>query len=430
MSYSQQKAPQREIISWAMYDFANSGYTTVVLTAVFNAYFVGVIAHESNNGDATLIWTINIAIANLLVLLTAPIIGAIADHSVLKKRFLAITTVGCVLFTAALATTGPGDVWLASILIILSALLFHSGENLISAFLPEISTPENMGRTSAFGWTIGYIGGLIVLGLCLLYVNYAQSKGESADQFVPVTMLIVAAAFGLSSLPTFLWLKERGKQHPRDNISFVSIGFQRLRNTFTHARHFQDLFRFLITVFIYHCGIQTVVVLAAIYAQEVMGFTTQDSIVLILIVNITAAIGAFLFGRIQDKIGSKTTLFMTLTLWIVALVFAFFTEDRFSFWIVANLVGLSLGASQSAGRALVGIFSPVERSGEFFGLWGLATKLSAVVGPLVYGLITSLSGGNHRYALLTTALFFVLGMLMLITVDENRGKEAAASIHE
>lgn len=409
-----------------MYDFANSGYTTVVLTAVFNAYFVGVIAADNSNGDATLFWTINIAIANLLVLLSAPIIGAIADYGCYKKRFLAITTSGCVLFTAGLYFTGPGDIWLASILIILSSLMFFSGENIIASFLPDITKPENMGRTSAFGWTVGYLGGLIVLGICLAYVSSAQQQGQQAQDFVPVTMLIVAAAFALASIPTFLWLKEH--PHPqRDEHtgSLIIAGFHRLRETLQHARHYTDLFRLLVTIFVYHCGIQTVVVLAAVYAQEVMAFTTQETIMLILVVNITAAIGAFLFGQIQDRIGSRPTLIMTLVLWIVAMVYAYMTQDRTAFWVVANLVGLSLGASQSAGRALVGLFSPPERSGEFFGLWGLATKLSSVVGPLVYGLITSLSDGNHRLALLATSIFFILGILLLLTINEKRGREAA-----
>ncbi|MDH5546543.1 MAG: MFS transporter [Gammaproteobacteria bacterium] len=427
MSDKRVALPTREVLGWAMYDFANSGYATVVLTAVYSTYFVGVIAADLGNGDATFLWTMNIALANLLVLITAPLIGAIADHSACKKRFLLITTSGCVIFTASLALTGANDVMIASILVVAATIMFHSGENLIAAFLPDISTPENMGRTSAFGWTVGYLGGLLILGICLAYVTHAQAQQASAESYVPVTMLIVAIAFALASIPTFLWLKETKQVQNHAAGHAIRSGFQRLWVTFQHARHYRDLFRFLATVFIYHCGIQTVVVLAAVYAQEVMKFSTADNMVLILVVNVTAAAGAFLFGRVQDAIGSRPTLIFTLLIWIAALVLAFFTESRATFWLVGNLVGLALGASQSAGRALVGIFSPPSRSGEFFGLWGLATKLSAVVGPLVYGLIASLSHGNHRYALLSTAIFFIVGIVTLLSVDETRGKIAARS---
>jgi UMF1 family MFS transporter len=413
-----------------MYDFANSGYTTVVLTAVFNAYFVGVVAGDGadKSGAATLLWTVAMAITNLLVLASAPVLGAIADHGAHKKRFLALTTVGCVVFTAALSFVSRGDVALGMILVILSSLMFASGENFIAAFLPEIADQKDMGRISGYGWSLGYLGGLLVLGLCLAYIQWAQSRGEAAVQYVPVTMWITAFMFALAALPTFIWLRERAvPQALAPGENYIRIGFARVRHTLSHARHYRDLFRFLITLSVYYCGINTVVVLAAIYAQEVMGFSMQENIMLILVVNVTAAIGAFGFGLVQDRLGSVRTLAITLLVWIVALVIAYFTETRAAFWVVANLVGVSLGSSQSAGRALVGQFSPPERSAEFFGLWGLAGKLAAVIGPLVYGLVTYLSHGNHRLALLSTCTFFIAGLLMLLTVNERRGRAAAVN---
>jgi MFS transporter, UMF1 family len=413
-----------------MYDFANSGYTTVVLTAVFNAYFVGVVAGDGadKSGAATLLWTVAMAITNILVLASAPVLGAIADHGAHKKRFLALTTVGCVLFTALLGFVGRGDVALAMTLVILSSLMFASGENFIAAFLPEIAEQKDMGRISGYGWSLGYLGGLLVLGLCLMYIQWAQSRGETAVQYVPVTMWITAVMFALAALPTFLWLRERARPQPlAPGDNYFRIGFARVRHTLSHARHYRDLFKFLITLAVYYCGINTVIVLAAIYAQEVMGFSMQENIMLILVVNVTAAIGAFGFGLVQDRLGSVRTLAITLIVWVLALVIAYFTETRAAFWVVANLVGISLGSSQSAGRALVGQFSPPERAAEFFGLWGLAGKLAAVIGPLVYGLVTFLSHGNHRLALLSTCVFFITGLLMLFTIDERRGR--AAAIH-
>ena len=410
-----------------MYDFANSGYTTVVLTAIYSAYFVGVVAraNDADNGAATLLWTLAMGIANFLVLASAPVVGAIADHRAWKKRFLLVTTVGCVGFTAALGFASPGDIGAAMVLVILASVMFASGENLIASFLPEIARQNDMGRISGYGWTLGYIGGLLVLGLCLLYITWAEGQGLSAAQFVPVTLWITAGAFALAALPTFLWLRERAVPAPLPpEAGYVAAGFLRVRHTFSEARRFQDLFRFLVTLAVYYCGIYTVIVLAAVYAQQVMGFSTQETIALILVVNITAAAGAFLFSQFQDRLGSVRTLALTLLVWIAALVLAYVTESRASFWVVANLVGLALGSSQSAGRALVGQFSPPERAAEFFGLWGLAGKLAAIVGPVTYGVITWASRGDHRLALLSTGAFFVAGLVLLLTVNEVRGRAA------
>ncbi len=422
-------APRRELFAWAMYDFANSGYTTVVLTTIFNAYFVGVVVGAASGfteGMGTLLWTVAVSVPNALVLVSAPVLGAMADHYAAKKRLLGTTTIGCVVCTALLALTGPGDVWLAMTLVVLSNLTFATGENLIAAFLPEISHQENMGRVSAYGWALGYLGGLTVLAVCLAYVTWAQHNGLIAAQYVPVTMLIVAVAFALAATPTFLWLKERAIPTPSGHgARYLSVGFQRLRHTLAESRRFRDLFRFLVALTLYYCGINTVVVLAAIFAQEIMGFGTSDTIVLVMVVNVTAALGAFLFGQVQDRLGSVPTLAVTLLIWIAAIGLAFWTTRRADFWIVANLVGIALGSSQASGRALIGQFAPPARAAEFFGLWGFAGKLAAVIGPLSYGLITYLTAGNHRLAILSTAFFFVAGLSVLATVNETRGRTAA-----
>jgi MFS transporter, UMF1 family len=422
-------APRRELFAWAMYDFANSGYTTVVLTTIFNAYFVGVVVGKAAGfpeGAGTLLWTVAVSIPNALVLVSAPVLGAIADHYAAKKRFLLVTTIGCILGTALLALAGPGDVWLAVALVVLSNLAFATGENLIAAFLPEISDQGAMGRISAFGWAVGYLGGMTVLGVCLAYVSWAQRHGFDATRYVPVTMLIVAGTFALAATPTFLWLKERAVRAPSSRGRHsLTIGFHRLRQTLADSARFRDLFRFLMALTVYYCGINTVIVLAAVFAQEVMGFRTSDIIVLVMVVNVTAAVGAFLFGRVQDRLGSLPTLAITLLIWIGACGLAFWTDSRADFWIVANLVGIALGSSQASGRALVGQLAPPGRAAEFFGLWGLAGKLAAIVGPLSYGLITYLTAGNHRLAMLSTGFFFVVGLVILATVDERRGRAAA-----
>lgn len=418
-------ASRRAIFAWAMYDFANSGYTTVVLTAIYNAYFVGVIAAGAHAGRETLLWTVAMAIANFIVLITAPVIGAIADTKATKKLFLAVTTIGCVLFTGLLGFAGPGEVALAMTFVIGASIMFAAGENLIAAFLPELVPAERVGRVSGYGWSLGYVGGLLVLAACLAYIRFAEARGANAAQYVPVTLWFTASVFGLAALVTFAWLPETARPQPAPAGGYVRAGFARVRATLKRARHYKDLFRFLITLAVYYCGINTVVVLAAIYAQQEMGFGMQQTILLIVVVNITAALGAFGFGHVQDWIGSVRTLMLVLLIWAATLLLAYVIESVAWFWLVANLVGLALGASQSAGRALIALFAPRERAAEFFGLWGLAGKTAAIVGPLSYGLVTYLSHGNHRLALLATAGFFVAGMVLLAGVDEARGRVAA-----
>lgn len=414
----------REIWSWAMYDFANSGYTTVVITAIFNAYFVSVIANNEDWG--TFAWTASLAVSYLLIMLSAPALGAYADAYAVKKPLLLITTVGCVVFTALLCLAGPGDLWLAVTLIILTNFFFGSGENLIAAFLPELAKNESIGKVSGWGWGLGYLGGLFTLGCCLAYVTWAQAQGHETSQYVPVTMIITAVIFAIASLPTFLFLEERAQPQPhRHGRRIVHESFSRLTDTLRHVRDYRDLMRFLVCLVFYQAGIQTVIALAAIYAQQAMGFNTQETLLLILLVNITAALGAFAFGHIQDRLGHLLTIGLTLTGWIIMILLVWLAEERVMFWTAANLAGLCLGASQSAGRALVGLFSPVSRRAEFFGLWGLAVKLSSILGPLTYGWVSWISQGDHRLAMLITGSYFIIGLLILTRVNVIRGQQAA-----
>ncbi|MGZ4969347.1 MAG: MFS transporter [Methylobacter sp.] len=422
-------ASRKELLAWALYDFANSGYTTVVQTTIFSAYFVGVVAGAAQGlspGLSTLLWSMAIGIANFIVMISGPLIGAIADHRACKKLFLLISSVGCITSTALLALVGPGDIWPGMVLVTLSAIMFASGENLIAAFLPEIVPKENMGKMSGYGWSLGYFGGLLTLGICLAYITWAKQHGLSETHFVPVTLLITAAIFALAATPTFLWLHERAIPVTLNrNLSNLKISYARLAYTFKEAARFRDLLRFLITLAVYQSGVSTVVVLAAIYAQEVMGFDTQALIVLIMVVNVTAAVGAFICGHLQDRIGSVPTLAITLFLWIIAVIVALLADKPALMWVAGNIIGLAMGASQAVGRALVSKFSPSERSGEFLGLWGLVNRLSAIVGPLSYGLINYWSNGNHRMSLLSTLAFFIIGLVLLLKVNENRGKAAA-----
>lgn len=404
-----------------MYDFANSAYTTVVITAVFSAYFVSVVA--GNAPWATFAWTAALAVSYALIVVTAPLIGAYADAHAAKKRLLALTTAGCVLFTAGLAMVGSGDLMLGITLVILSNFFFGTGENLVAAFLPEIARGEALGKVSGWGWSLGYLGGIVALGACLAYITHEQAQGATAGEFVPGAMLITAGFFALASLPVFLFLRERAVPVAGAG-DILKSAFARVAGTLGHARRYADLWRFLVCLLFYQAGIQTVIALAAVYAQEAMGFTTRDTLILILVVNVTAAIGAFVFGQVQDRFGHVRTLALTLCGWLLAVVLAWMAEGAALFWVVANLVGLCLGSSQSAGRALIGYLSPPARTAEFFGLWGLAVKLSSILGPLTYGAVTWATQGNHRLAILATGVFFVIGLAILAGLDIARGRRA------
>jgi UMF1 family MFS transporter len=400
-----------------MYDFANSGYTTVVITAVFGAYFVGVVAEAKP--WATLAWTAALSVSYALILLTGPLIGAWADAHAAKKELLLFCTVGCVLFTALLSLVAPGQVALALVLIVLSNYFFGTGENLIAAFLPELADSRAMGRVSGWGWAFGYCGGLFALGLCLAYL---LTSGRPSTEAVPVTMLITAGFFAVAATPTFLFLNERAAPQPR-----LENPWSRVKQTLREAKRYADLRRFLVCILFYQAGITAVVSLAAIYAEQVMKFTMQQTITLILVVNVTAAIGAFGFGYVQDAIGHVRALAITLVGWIVMVCLAGLSQDATSFWIAANLAGLCMGSSQAAGRAIVGYLAPPARLAEFFGLWGLAVKAASIFGPLTYGVVTWLFAGNHRLAIFATGLYFVVGLALLRGIDVERGRRQACS---
>jgi UMF1 family MFS transporter len=416
---------KREVFGWAMYDFANSGYTTVILTAVFNTYFVGVVAEGAAWG--TLAWTVALGLSNLFVMFTMPAIGALADLRAAKKRLLMLSTAACVVATLALAGVGRGNVALAVVAIVLSNLFYAYGETLTAAFLPELARRDAMGRVSGWGWSFGYFGGMLSLGLSLAYVIWAQKQGHKAEKFVPITCVITAVVYGASSLVTFALLRERalpqaGAAHGlRDSMA-------RLAATWHQAQRFKDFSWLLATALAYQAGISVVIALAAIYATEVLGFAQADTMMLVFLVNIASAVGAFAFGYWQDRAGHRRALAITLVGWIVMCVLAAATKTAALFWVAAVIAGLCMGSSQSAGRAIAGLLAPPRQLAEFFGLWAFATRLSAIVGPVTYGLVTWLTDGNHRLAIISTAIFFAMGLWLLRHVDVERGARRALEV--
>ncbi len=413
----------REVWSWAMYDFANSGYTTVVITAIFNAFFVSVIAGGAD--WATLLWTTVIAISYVIVMIIGPVLGEWADRRAAKKKVLAMATIGCVLTTLALAPVaaqGNGLLWLACVLFIASNVFYAIGENFTAAFLPELADSKHIAKVSAWGWSLGYVGGLLTLGVCLWWVTKAQATGAKAVDYVPMTLIITAMIYAVATIPTFLFLRERGQI--RAAVKAQSV-IAHLRDSLAQLKNYRDLRRFFWAGLAYQAGLAVVITLASVYAEQALGFNMADTIKLLLVVNVSAAIGAFAFGYIQDRIGHKATLSITLVMWIATVVIAYVWHTQMGFWVAANLAGLCLGASQSGGRALVGVMCPKARVAEFYGLWGLVVRLSGVIGPMLYGMVTWITNGNHRLALLITGSMFVIGLALLAKVNVEQGERAA-----
>lgn len=416
------KPTKREIFSWCMFDFANSSYTTIVITAIYSAYFASAIAGGGTKGDHW--WAVALSLSYLLVVLLSPLIGAVADHTASHKRFLRYSYLMCVVATAVLFLARPGNILFAVVLIVFSNFAFALSENLISSFLPHLADEKNIGKISGYGWSFGYIGGLLSLFICLVFLELTKQDGHFSGTAVRATCLITAGFFFLAGLPTMFWLRQRGKPQPIEGTSCLSIGFGRLWKTLKQIPRYREMFKFMFSFLFYASGIATVISFAAIYAQGELGFSQSELILLIAVVNITSAVGAFLFGFFQDKTGAKTTLIVTIGLWTVTIIWAYLVQSKAGFYGVANLAGIAIGASQSAGRALVGLFAPKDKEAEFYGFWGFFGKIASIIGIYSFGFLAAMTG-SRRIAILSTAVFFLIGFVILIFVNESKGIAAA-----
>jgi len=419
-------ARSKEIFGFMMFDFANSSYTTIIITALFNVYFVSVVVNEANRGE--LLWSIALSISYLLVVIFGPVFGALADYTGLKKTFLFFTYIICVLFTALLFFVRSGNTLVAMIFVILSNIGYSASENFISSFLPDIANENEMGKISGYAWSFGYIGGLLSLAICLILITFYHPPGYQ-QSYLPVRLgfLFTAAFFCIAAVPTFLWVKERGERKAvPEGENFFSVAKKRLALTLRSIENFKELVKFLISFFFFNSGISVVIAFAAIFAQKDLGFTPKLTLFLIFVVNIMGALGAFIFGFVEDKLGSKKTILITLIIWVITVSSAYFINDRKVFWICGIFVGIAMGASQSSARALVGLFSPKKKSAEFFGFWGFAGKLSKIFGILSFGIISYIFTSN-RFAILSTIFYFFVGIVILLFVNEKRGIENAGN---
>lgn len=407
-----------------MYDVADSAFTTVIVTTLYALYYSKIVVGNSQQADA--LWGRAASISEVIVALLAPILGAIADFSGSRKKFLGICALTIVFFTASLYFVGPGMVMMGFTLYVIANVGFAGGGVFIDSFLPGISDESNAGRISGLKWAMGYASGLVCMLLCYPLAKNIVSN-PTPDQLARARLipLIVAGYYAVAVIPTFLFLRERSvkRELPPDE-NYLTVGFRQLSHTLKHIRHYSELFKLLIAFLIYNDGVVTVIYFAALYASVTVGFTTQEVVVLFIVMNVVAAVGAFLFGWVADHIGQKKTIFISLTLWIAAVVLAYFTTTKTGFYVVATFAGLGLGSAQSVTRSLLALFTPKQNAAEFFGFLGIAGKALAFLGPLVFGEISSRTG-SQRPAILAIGAFFVVGMIVLSFVNEQRGREAA-----
>ncbi len=411
----------REVVGWAMFDFANQAFTLVILTTMFHLYFVGhVVPGDESRGRR--LWAVSGIIALLLVIAVSPVVGALADFSGAKKKLLFVTYVASVVLTAALGIVAPGQVAAGMVLFIAGYTFYAVGENFVGAFLPELASHEDMGRVSGFGWTISYVGGLACLA------------GAAAITWIwrgPTGYRLVCVWAGLffcaAALPTFLLLRERKRREAMPHgQTMLTVGFHRLASTFRSMTRYRQLFRYLAIMTFYLGGMQIVIWFAGSIGKELFGFGDQEMALAFLVLTVTAIVGALLTGRYQDAIGTRRTILISLVLWMAVMLAVPFVEGRpVLFWVLGTGVGLGMGMLGTSSRAMVGLFSPPHKAAEFFGFYGLGTKVAAVLGLLLTIVVESMSPDDYDLVVSSSAVFFVVGFALMFLVDEREGRRAA-----
>lgn len=396
-------------VGWMFYDFANSAFTTVMVTVVFSVFFVNSIAAGRPEGGEWY-WSLAVSISMTLAAIAAPILGAMADYSHSKKKFLFVFTYLTIASTALLFFAGKGDYILGMILFIIANFSFNSALVFYDAFLPEVSTPETIGKISGLGWGLGYLGGLVSLLVALLLVN------KGAYRWIwPMN----AAHIFLFSLLTFILLKEKKVATPKTN--YLKVAVNRIVFSLKHIRKMPDLLSYLFSYFLYNVGIYTVIAFAAIYGGNQFKMSQQSLIIFFIIAQVTSVIGAVAFGWLSDKYNVRLSLSVSILVWIGVVAWAFFCTSAMEYYALGLVAGLAIGSSQANSRTMLSILTPLDRQAEFFGFYTLVGRISAIVGPFVYGNLTRVTG-NQRYAIVSLGAFFILGWFILQKVNLERGK--------
>ncbi|MFW5628110.1 MAG: MFS transporter [Candidatus Cloacimonadaceae bacterium] len=404
----------KQSFGWMMYDFANSAFTTIIVTVVYSAYFMGTVV-VGDVGLGEMLWGRAVGISMTLVALSAPIMGAIADYSRSKKKFLFINTYLAIIFTALLYFVGEGQVLRGMIFFIIANFGFNSANVFYDAFLPEVASPDTMGKVSGYGWAIGYVGGLLslILSMFIIKIN------------VRLVFPMIAVHFFIFSIFTFVWVKEI--RLPSKRTNYFKTAYKRVFSSIKNMKSYPQLIKFILSYFIYNDGIATVIVFAAIYGQKRFGMSTSDMLMYFIYAQFTSILGSAVFGWLTDRKGTKTSLSISILVWIAVVVWAFFCRSANEYYLVGLLAGLAIGSSQANSRTMLSQLTPIEKQAEFFGFYTLTGRLSSIIGPILYGWI-SYKTGDIRYAILSLLFFFVVGWILLQFVDEKQGIKDAQTI--
>ncbi len=439
MTANQSKPVQkREIFGWAMYDFANSSYTTVVVSFIYSAFFVSYIVPPELAHLKNTFWSIAVSISTALAIVLAPFVGVLCDYSGKKKKYLSWCTALSVFGTAGLAIVNPGNVWLGITFLVLSNTAWMLSESFNASFLPELSNKNNMGKISGIGWGIGYIGGLasLVLTLQIVTTTY-QDSPELYIKQNQWAMIGMALFYGIGTLPTFLLVRERAEPQPGFENANVKVllaaASKRITDMRAIIKEYPLLFRFFIAFMVFSAGISVIVKFFGIYASEDIGITGPQLILVGAVLQLSSMAGAIGFGFLEDKLGSKQTILLSLIWWIVGIIGIYFLDPiarlisispETTFVGLAFIAGSAMGATQSASRALVGLLSKPNDTALLFGLWGTFGRFAIIIG-MTFGPISD-AIGRHA-SLLVILLYFLLGGLILLFVPITKEATHEAS---
>jgi len=409
-----------------MYDFANSAYTTLVVTFIYATYFTKAIAENEIVGTA--LWSRAVVITAITVTILSPFLGALADRGGYRKFFLFLMTAICVAGSAMLYTALPGQTTKALFWFAVGNIAFEMGCVFYNAFLPDIAPPAQIGRISGYGWSMGYVGGLLAMFIAMVgFVNPATpwfGFSTAAGENIRATNLLVAMWVAVFSLPLFLWIKEDKSQIIGKGERLLASSLKQLVNTFHQVKQYRQTARFLAAHLIYNDGLVTIFAFGGIYAAGTFNFTFSEIMIFGIVLNLTAGIGAFALGFFDDRLGGKKTIQISLIALILASLLAVLAPNKSVFWTAGILVGIFSGPNQAASRSLMGRFAPPDKENEFFGFFAFSGKATAFLGPFFLGILTELFN-SQRAGISIVILFFLLGSLLLAFVDENEGKRAA-----
>ncbi len=425
---------RRERVAWYLYDFGNSAYASVVLLAVYSAYFKNQVV---GGAEGSRLWGLTISIAMILVAISAPIMGAIADYSGSKKRFLFFFTALSVIFTGLLFFTQKGTVLMAVLFFLLAEIGYRAAQVFYDALLPEIASPEEMGRIAGMGWAVGSAGGIVILLLILPPILISKNN----LLVVRGTLVATAVFFALAALPVFLWLKERAQSQPLPpGETYLSIAFHQLRETIQTASGFKEFLKFMLAFLIYNEGVIIALDFAAILGSVLFGLQQTGLILFFIIVQATNVLGALFFGNLQDRLGGKRALTFSILLMVACIAVLYFAKTQVHFFIIGAFVGVAMAGIQSVSRAMVATFSPPGKSAEFFGFFALTGRTSSFIGPAIFGWLAAEAtlwyqrqGQNallaeqagHRLAMLSIAVFLLVGWALMALVNEEKARQAA-----